>query len=90
MPSPTKIIPNGNINARMTIHSSADLGIIVRERRKQLALTQADLAGVGGTGNRFIVDLENGKPTVQLQKTLDIMNLLGLEVIIRAKGAGSV
>jgi HTH-type transcriptional regulator/antitoxin HipB len=90
MPTSIKINPNGNINERMTIHSSADLGAIVRERRRQLALTQADVAGVGGTGNRFIVDLENGKPTVQLQKTLHIMNLLGLEVIIRAKGTGSI
>ena len=70
-----------------TIHTAAELGRLVRERRKQQTLTQIDIAGLGNTGNRFIVDLENGKPTVQLQKTLDIMALLGLEVIVRAKGA---
>ena len=70
-----------------TIHTAADLGRLVRARRKQQTLTQIDIAGLGNTGNRFIVDLENGKPTVQLQKTLDIMALLGLEVIVRAKGA---
>ena len=47
------------------------------------------LAGLGNTGNRFIVDLENGKPTVQLQKVLDLMDLLGLEVVVRTKASRS-
>jgi len=42
------------------------------------------------TGNRFIVDLENGKPTVQLQRVLDLMDLLGLEVVVRGKAARSL
>jgi HTH-type transcriptional regulator / antitoxin HipB len=66
-----------------------ELGAIVREQRKRLALKQLDIAGLGNTGNRFIVDLENGKPTVQLQKVLDVMDLLGLEVVVRPK-AGRV
>ena len=71
------------------IRSSLELGVVVREQRKQLALKQLDIAGLGNTGNRFIVDLEKGKPTVQLQKVLDVMDLLGLEVVVRSK-AGRV
>ncbi len=71
------------------IRSSAELGIVIREQRKRLALKQLDLAGMGNTGNRFIVDLENGKPTVQLQKVLDLMDLLGLEVVVRTKASRS-
>ena len=62
----------------------------MRGQRKRGALTQLDIAGLGNTGNRFIVDLENGKPTVQLQKVLDIMGLLGLEVVVRSKTARSL
>ena len=69
------------------IRSSVDLGAVVREQRKRLALKQLDIAGLGNTGNRFIVDLENGKPTLQLQKALDVMDLLGLELVIRPKAA---
>ena len=69
------------------VRSSADLGAMVRDRRKHLALKQLDLAGLANTGNRFIVDVENGKPTVQLQKVLDLLHLLGLEVVVRAKTA---
>jgi len=67
------------------VRSMASLGDVARQRRKALQLKQTDLAGLGGTGNRFIVDLENGKPTMQVQKVLDVLHLLGLEVVIRPK-----
>lgn len=82
--------PIGNFKPlqEQLIQSSVDLGDLVRERRRWLALTQVDVAGLGNTGNRFIIDLERGKPTVQLQKALDVLDLLGLEVVVRPK-AGS-
>ena len=67
------------------VRSSTALGAVVRARRKRLALRQLDLAGLGRTGNRFIVELEGGKPTLQLQKVLDVVDLLGLELVVRAK-----
>lgn len=57
------IIPRGNImNAKQ-------IGNLVRNKRKELGITQAYLAAVANTGVRFISDLENGKPTVELEKT---------------------
>ncbi len=88
MLSVTAGLPIGNSPSQeATIRSSVELGAVVREQRKRLALKQLDIAGMGNTGNRFIVDLENGKPTVQLQKVLDVMDLLGLELVVRAKAA---
>ena len=85
--SPEKF-PSGNKETQsVVVQSSAALGAIIRDRRKRLALNQLDLAGLANTGNRFIVDVENGKPTVQLQKVLDLVQLLGLEVVVRAKTA---
>jgi y4mF family transcriptional regulator len=86
MPSTTDDLPIGNpVGAEATIRTSVELGAVIREQRKRLALKQLDIAGLGNTGNRFIVDMENGKPTVQLQKVLDVMDLLGLEVVVRPK-----
>jgi HTH-type transcriptional regulator/antitoxin HipB len=86
----TKHLPMGNvIESETPIHSSLELGSVIRAQRKRLALTQLDVAGLGNTGNRFIVDLENGKPTVQLQKVMDLMDLLGLEVVVRLKASRS-
>jgi HTH-type transcriptional regulator/antitoxin HipB len=69
-----------------TIRHSEDLGKLVRQLRAEQGLLQIDLAGLAGTGNRFIVDLERGKPTLQLQKVLDVLDLLGLEVVVQRKG----
>ena len=90
MPADNQELPlSHSADPELPIRTSTALGAVLRAQRKRLALSQLDLAGLGNTGNRFIVDLEKGKPTVQLQKTLDLMDLLGLEVVVRAKsGAG--
>ena len=90
MPPSAQDLPLGHsTSAETPIRSSVALGAVIRDQRKRLALKQLDLAGLGNTGNRFIVDLENGKPTVQLQKVLDLMDLLGLEVVVRTRASRS-
>lgn len=74
--------------AATVIHTSAELGELVKEVRRAQGLLQTDLAGLSGTGNRFVVDLERGKPTLQLQKVLDMLDLLGLEVRVGPKRVG--
>ena len=59
------------------IHSAADLGAALRAQRKALGLTQADLALAAGVGLRFVVELEAGKPTVQLMRVLQVIDALG-------------
>lgn len=84
-------LPNGNQTVSPhVIHSAAELGGVARRQRQMLGLKQGDVAGLGNTGNRFMVDLERGKPTLQLQKTLDVLDLLGLEVVVQAKSGGTV
>ncbi|NOU01136.1 MAG: helix-turn-helix transcriptional regulator [Gallionella sp.] len=69
------------------IKTPEDLGKLVRKFRLAQNMTQADILGLANTGNRFIVDLEKGKPTLQLQKVLDVLDILGLEVIVQKKGS---
>lgn len=75
------------LNHLVAIKSTRDLGDLVREFRVAQNLTQADILGLANTGNRFIVELENGKPTVQFQKVLDVLDTLGLEMVIQKKGS---
>lgn len=90
MNAKTNELPLGNMSATSpALRSAADLGGIARKQRKLLGLKQEDVAGLGNTGNRFVVDLERGKPTLQLQMTLDVLDLLGLEVVVRPKSGGS-
>ncbi len=69
-------LPNGN----MDIVDSKALGEAVRLARKRLKVTQKDLALASGTGLRFIIELEKGKPTCQLGKALGILQALGLRL----------
>ena len=57
-----------------------DFGRLVKKERKALGLTQAELALTSGTGMRFISDLENGKPTCQIGKTLTVLKTLGIRL----------
>ena len=61
-------------------YTAKQIGEIVREARKSLGVTQKDLAMTSGTGLRFIIELEQGKPTCQLEKTLTVLNTLGVRM----------
>ena len=61
---------------------SVELGRIVRQERKAQGLRQDELAAACGVGVRFIVDLEAGKPTLQLEKALLVLRTLGCMVTI--------
>jgi len=68
------------------VFETADIGSLVKLKRNGLGLTQTQLANVSGTGIRFISDLENGKPTMQIGKVLDILHVLGLDLNISSRG----
>ena len=62
------------------INTAADLGRLIRQGRQARGWTQAELAARCGTGERFIVELENGKPTAQLGKALKAAREVGLKL----------
>lgn len=64
--------------------SPAEIGEIVRLARKSAGLRQDELAGAAGVGLRFIVDLEAGKATAQLGKSLQVLKALGCSFEITA------
>ena len=59
------------------IDTPSALGQAARAARKQLGLTQPQLALAAGVGVRFIVDLEAGKPTLRLESILRCCTLGG-------------
>jgi transcriptional regulator with XRE-family HTH domain len=56
-------------------------GSTIRRRRKALNMRQDELALATGVGRRFLSDLEAGKPTCQLGRSLLVADVLGLRVI---------
>lgn len=54
--------------------------LFVKQKRKELKLTQEDLAMNAGVGLRFVRDLEQGKKTLRLDKVNDVLALFEKEV----------
>jgi y4mF family transcriptional regulator len=66
--------------ADWNIRTPAKFGAVIRTARNQQGLTQRQLALSTGTGERFIVDLENGKPTLRIGKALQVAAALGIQI----------
>lgn len=64
------------------ITNSKTLGTLIRGERKAQGLTQEQLAGLTGTGVRFVRELEAGKESCQMGRALHVMAALGLRVNI--------
>lgn len=56
------------------------LSTFVKQRRKQLVLSQPDLAAKSGVGLRFVRELEQGKPSLRLDKVNQVLRLFGHEL----------
>ena len=68
------------------INSPEDLGKVIKNKRRKDGLTQSDAAALCGVGTRFFSDLENGKSSVELGKSLGVLKGLGLECLIVERG----
>jgi HTH-type transcriptional regulator/antitoxin HipB len=67
------------------IHDTEDLGRRIHDRRRDLGLTQIDLAGVARVTPRLIGELERGKPTARVDGVLRVLAALGLDLYLRSR-----
>ncbi len=75
---PNRAHANFPIGKKRMIENASQFGAAVASARKALGLTQRELALAINSGERFIVDLEAGKPTAQLGKALAAAKAVGL------------
>jgi HTH-type transcriptional regulator/antitoxin HipB len=68
------------------IVDAKDFGHVIAAERKRQGLTQARLAGVSGVGVTFLSNLENGKPTAELDKALKVIATLGVDLFAERRG----
>lgn len=65
----------------MKINQTTDFGNIIRAKRKHLGLTQTELAGYCGCSINFLSQLERGKPTAEIGKSIMVINTLGIDLM---------
>jgi transcriptional regulator with XRE-family HTH domain len=63
-----------------------EIGEMAKEVRKKNKLTQAELSLVTGVGTRFISEFERGKATCHWGKVILVLNSLGLDISLSARG----
>ena len=66
---------------RRASEAASAFGSLIRNRRKALRMRQDQLALATGIGRRFLIDLEAGKPSCQLGRSLLVAEALGLKPI---------
>ena len=66
------------------------IGEAVKSAHKKLGVTQRDLALTSGTGLRFIIELERGKPTCQMGKVLTVLHTLGIVMELKNTSGGGI
>ena len=71
------LLPIGN---NVKLIDAKTFGQAIQMYRKKQKATQLQVAAIANTGVRFISDLENGKPSVQLDKALRVAKVLGLKL----------
>ena len=64
----------------MIIQNAKSFGEAIKKYRKKQGLTQIQLSAMTNVSPRFIGELENGKPTIELEKALHVAWMLGLNL----------
>ena len=64
----------------MLVRTPADLGAILRDRRKQLKLDQATLAKRIGVSRQWVIEVEHGHPRAELALVLRAIDALDIHL----------
>ena len=78
---------NPESDHKTPLRTSAELGAALRAQRKAQGLTLEQLSGLSGLGMRFLSELERGKATAELGKTLEVATLLGLDCFLISRAS---
>jgi len=57
-----------------------ELKDFIKEKRRQVNLTQPDLADKAGVGLRFVREMEQGKETLRMDKVNQVLKLFGYQL----------
>jgi y4mF family transcriptional regulator len=63
------------------VYMTKELILLIKDKRRELKLTQQDLADRAGVGLRFIRELEQGKETLRMDKVNQVLALFGFKLI---------
>lgn len=60
--------------------TTEDFAVLMRSRRRELKLSQAQLAEQIGVSRQWVIDIEKGKPRAELALVLSVLEALGIQL----------
>jgi len=69
----------------MRIRNAKELGIELKNKRKSLGFTQAEISERTGLSASFISEVENGKETAEIGKVILLISILGLNLYVEER-----
>ncbi|MDO4798172.1 MAG: helix-turn-helix domain-containing protein [Coriobacteriales bacterium] len=63
-----------------------DFGSLIRLRRKELGMTQADVSRLTGFSMRLVGEIERGKEHVAADKLLTLLDVLNMTMTVHVEG----
>jgi HTH-type transcriptional regulator/antitoxin HipB len=69
--------------SKMNIRTATDLGLVLKEQRRKLGLSQRQVADRIGVSRQWLVDIEKGKPRAEVGLILKAAATLGLQLTSR-------
>ena len=68
----------------MRVRTAADLGALIRDRRRQLGMDQRALAEKAGVSRYWVIGVESGKPRAEVGLVLRALRALDLTMDVEA------
>ena len=78
--------PRFETPADTRVITMSDFGSIARLRRRELGLTQRDVAQMCGLSMRLVGEIERGKERVGVEKLLALLDVLNMTMVVHVEG----
>lgn len=70
----------------MLCYDMAEIGAVLRSRRKELGMTQTQVAEYCSCSQRLISEMERGRGSVGIEKVIRYANGVGVDFVMRVRG----
>ena len=77
-----KLLSIASTGIVVNIRTPIEFGLVIRDKRKDLGLTQTELARKVGVGRQWVVSIEQGKPRAEIGLVLRALAVLGIKLSI--------
>jgi HTH-type transcriptional regulator / antitoxin HipB len=64
--------------------TNTEIGLLVKTHRRASGLSQLSLANLSGVGKTSVFDIEKGKPSVQLDTLLKVLQALNIKLELKS------